>query len=243
MQMESKATSPDPWLTAGHEKRSAVQQMFSEIAPTYDRCNAILSLRLHHRWRKAAVDKLHLRAGDTVLDACCGTGDFLDPLRKVVGAQGKIFAYDFCFPMLARADQKDPAAGLALGDACRAPFQSASFEGVTVGWGIRNVPDQDLAHQEAYRVLKPGGRFVSVDMAIPRNPIVRGVSKFVFHTLSPALGALFGAKRAYKYLPESTERFMTREQLAKSMAKAGFVEVQWKDFFFGTICMHWGKKL
>jgi demethylmenaquinone methyltransferase/2-methoxy-6-polyprenyl-1,4-benzoquinol methylase len=108
---------------------------------------------------------------------------------------------------------------------------------VTVGWGIRNVPDIDLAHREIARVLKPGGRFVSLDMAIPKNPVVRGISQVVSSTLLPLLG---GDREAYRYLPESARRFKSREDLAQSMEQAGFKNVRYRDYAFGNVCMHWG---
>jgi demethylmenaquinone methyltransferase/2-methoxy-6-polyprenyl-1,4-benzoquinol methylase len=131
---------------------------------------------------------------------------------------------------------------LALADACVLPIRSDSFDGITVGWGIRNVPDIDAAHMEIARALKPGGRFVSLDMARPRNAAVRAVSEFVFNTLVPRLGSIFGKTEAYTYLPKSTQRFWTREQLEASMSRAGLVEVGHRDLFFGNICLHFGRK-
>lgn len=122
------------------------------------------------------------------------------------------------------------------------PVRAAAFDSVSVGWGLRNVSDLDAAFAEAFRALKPGGRFVSLDMARPANGMVRGVSRLIFERLSPWLGGLFGAKEAYAYLPQSTLRFATREELRAAMERAGFVSVGWKDFMLGNICMHWGQK-
>jgi demethylmenaquinone methyltransferase/2-methoxy-6-polyprenyl-1,4-benzoquinol methylase len=148
---------------------------------------------------------------------------------------------DFCVPMLEQASKKS-LPNLAQGDAVQLPLQTASVDVVTVGWGIRNVPDIDAAHREIFRVLRPGGRFVSLDMAIPRNPVVRAGSRFVSKHILPRLGARFGAQTAYTYLPESTERFWSRDALADSMRKAGFVEVDFADLMFGNICHHCGRK-
>jgi demethylmenaquinone methyltransferase/2-methoxy-6-polyprenyl-1,4-benzoquinol methylase len=144
--------------------------------------------------------------------------------------------------MLDQANAKDPNATLDLGDACNLPYPDAQFDAVTVGWGIRNVPDIDLAHKEACRVLKPGGRFVSIDMAEPESRIMRAASRFATSRLLPLLGSLFGNKRAYQYLPESTKRFMTRVELKASMEQVGFVDVKTRDFMFGNVCMHTGRK-
>jgi demethylmenaquinone methyltransferase/2-methoxy-6-polyprenyl-1,4-benzoquinol methylase len=229
------------WQEEGTGKRTAVQGMFADIAPTYDRLNSIMSLRLHHRWRAYAVSKLNLKPGDSALDVCCGTGDFMAPLQMAVGAQGKVFGVDFCLPMLEVAKKKDHP-GVTLGDACQLPIQANSVQAVSVGWGIRNVPDIDAAHRELFRVLKPGGRFVSLDMAVPRNPVIRVPSQFVGNVILPRIGALFGKTKAYTYLPKSTQKFKSREELKASMEQAGFKEVAYKDLFFGNICVHWGQK-
>ena len=229
------------WNAEGAQKRAAVQGMFADIAPSYDRLNAWMSLSLHRRWRTCAVRMLDLKPGDRALDVCSGTGDFLPPLRAAVGEGGSVTGIDFCAPMLAQAKTKS-AAGLALGDACQLPVAANVVDAVTVGWGIRNVPDIDAAHAEIARVLRKGGRFVSIDMAQPRNPLIRAVSKFVFNTVVPRLGALFGKTEAYRYLPKSTERFSSREQLAASMERAGLTDVRYTDLFFGNLCIHYGRK-
>lgn len=216
--------------------------MFAEIAPTYDLLNSLISFRLHHRWRAFAVRKLNLKPGDSALDVCCGTGDFMRPLKKAVGEAGRVYGVDFCLPMLEVAQRKAVPGSVGLGDACALPVQSAMLNGVSVGWGIRNVPDIDQAHRELNRVLKPGCRFVSLDMSVPRNRVVRWFSTFAFSHLVPWLGSLFGKTQAYTYLPKSTQRFMTREELRESMEKAGFVDVHDKDLFFGNVCVHWGTK-
>lgn len=216
--------------------------MFAEIAPTYDLLNSLISFRLHHRWRAFAVRKLDLKAGDRALDVCCGTGDFMRPLKKSVGDSGRVYGIDFCLPMLELAQKKAVPGSVGLGDACALPVHTGMLNGVSVGWGIRNVPDIDQAHRELHRVLKAGGRFVSLDMAIPRNRVVRWFSAFAFNRLVPRLGSLFGKTQAYTYLPKSTQRFMTREELRESMEKAGFVDVHYKDLFFGNVCVHWGTK-
>ncbi len=231
------------WNAEGATKREAVREMFGRIAPRYDLLNSFMSFRGHHRWRRSAVGKLQLQPGNKALDVCCGTGDFQMPLRRAVGTSGKVLGLDFSLPMLQVGQQKHvPADALLLADACRLPAASAAFDGVTVGWGIRNVPDIDQAHKEIARVLRNGGRFVSVDMAIPRNGFTRSIAKFMTGNFLPALGSLFGFKEAYTYLPKSTEKFLSREELVDSMQRAGFENCGWKDFMFGNICMHWGTK-
>lgn len=231
-----------PWLTEGDEKRAAVRQMFADIAPSYDLVNSLMCFRLHHRWRTIAVQKINLKPGEHVLDLCCGTGDFLSPIKKAVGPTGSVTGLDFCGPMLAVARQKfQNSVNLTEADACTLPLADQRFDAATVGWGLRNVPDLDQALREAHRVLKPGGRFVSLDMARPRGPLGK-ISEWVFHTVVPALGRLFGKTTAYQYLPQSTLKFASREELKAKMEAAGFQNVQYKDLFFGNICLHWGAK-
>ncbi len=227
--------------TEGERKRRAVQGLFAEIAPRYDLINSVMSLSLHKRWRAFAVAQLGLRPGDRALDVCCGTGDFLLPLKSAVGTSGFVVGMDFCEPMLLQAQRKT-SCPLSVADTCRLPLAAKSFNAVTVGWGIRNVPDIDQAHHEIVRVLSPGGRFASIDMAQPCNPFLRAVSKFVFHAVVPRLGALFGSHAAYAYLPKSTERFWAREELSASMTRAGLIDVRHVDLFFGNICAHFGRK-
>jgi demethylmenaquinone methyltransferase/2-methoxy-6-polyprenyl-1,4-benzoquinol methylase len=236
------SSESNTWLETGEAKRSAVKQMFSEIAPTYDKLNGIMTASLHHRWRKFAAKQLNLQPGSIVLDLCSGTGDFLLPLRQLVGSNGKLVSADFCEPMLKNAQQKDPEAAPVTADACQLPFRSNTFDGVTVGWGIRNVHDIDAAHSEICRVLKDGGKFVSIDMAVPQNPLVRKIARFAQQKFLPWLGKKFGHGNAYTYLSESTQLFKSRQELKEIMEKAGFENVYFRDLFMGSICVHVGTK-
>lgn len=231
-----------PWLAQGEDKRSAVRAMFSDIAPTYDRVNSVMSLSLHRRWRERAVAAAAPRPGDACLDVCCGTGDFLLPLRQAAGPDARLEGLDFCQPMLDVAAQKPGHnARLVLGDACSLPYPDASFDVVTVGWGLRNVPDLPKALAEAYRVLRPGGRMASLDMVKPSTLLGRA-GDLGFRTLVPLIGRLFGKAEAYKYLPESTERFLTAEELAEAYRSAGFQPKRIDRLMMGTIALHLGIK-
>lgn len=228
------------WLKEGPEKREAVRDMFDDIAPSYDLLNSILSLRSHRRWRAYAVRKLELRHGEKALDLCCGTGDFMTPLEKAAGVEN-VLGLDFSISMLAIARKKGHIR-LAGADACSIPLRTGCLDAVTVGWGIRNVADTDRAHREIARVLRAGGKFVSLDMARPKGRFAAAISRAVFSSFVPLIGGLFGKRNAYTYLPQSTRRFMSREELGESMRQAGFVDIGWKDMFFGNICLHWGRK-
>jgi demethylmenaquinone methyltransferase/2-methoxy-6-polyprenyl-1,4-benzoquinol methylase len=225
------------------DKRLQVRRMFSAIAPSYDRVNQIISLRGHRRWREQAVRALNLSPGAKALDLCCGTGDFVSPLRSAVGLDGVVIGMDFALPMLSLAVKKTKnEARYVAADSLRVPCGADQFDGITVGWGVRNVTDIDAFHREVVRLLKPGGRFVSVDTAVPENPVVRFASRLLFKTFVPLVGWLMGHLEAYRYLPESTERFSSRRGLKDSMERAGMVDVRFEDKMGGNICMHFGRK-
>lgn len=227
---------------SNEEKRSQIQQMFAKIAPQYDLLNGFMSLSQHRRWRRIAASMLHLKPGDSVLDLCTGTGDFIAPIRKLVGEKGIVIGLDFCEPMVRIGQQKHRKGQLGLGDAMKLPLQSESLNAVTVGWGIRNVVDIDQVHAEIFRVLKPGGSFASIDMAKPQNKSIQSIVKQSMKMVLPSLGAAFGKKEAYTYLPESIQHFWDREKLKESMEKAGFKDILITNLFFGNICIHRGMK-
>lgn len=229
------------WERKGADKRAAVQGMFDELAPVYDRMNGLITLNFHCHWRQMAIRILKPATGDKVLDLCCGTGAFIGDLRKKVGPSGNVVGIDFSAPMLAEAARHRVEGELILGDACDLPFGSATFDHAIVGWGLRNVADLDLALAEVLRVLRPGGRFVSLEMSQPSSPLVRSVSKRLFG-LVPAVGRLFGKGGAYRYLKESSERFLSPQEVSDSFAKAGFGGVGFRPLAFGNLCIHWGEK-
>ncbi|HLO97515.1 MAG TPA: ubiquinone/menaquinone biosynthesis methyltransferase [Fimbriimonas sp.] len=239
--VEAERQTPS-WDLEGDAKRSAVRSIFAQIANDYDRANAIMSFAQHQVWRRKAARLLNLKPGDSVLDLCSGTGDFLAPLRKLVGPKGKLYALDLTPEMLSKASSKDSEAQLLVGDACVLPFHDQTFEGVSVGWGIRNVPDIDQAHREAFRVLKSGGMFVSIDCAQPRLAVIRPVSAFFRKSLLGQLDRSLGHDGAYSYLDESTKLFRSREGLKESMSDAGFVDVRFFDLCLGNICIHVGRR-
>lgn len=239
--VESERQTP-AWNLEGDAKRNAVRSMFAQIANDYDRANAIMSFAQHQRWRRKAVNLLQLKKEDSVLDLCSGTGDFLPAIRSKVGALGKLVALDITPEMLLKAASKDMFTQLLVGDACCLPFGDRSFDGISVGWGIRNVPDIDKAHREAFRVLKPGARFVSLDCAQPRLPLIRPLSSLFRTLMLKQLDRSLGHQDAYTYLDESTKLFKSREELADSMRQSGFVDVRYFDLCFGNICIHVGRR-
>lgn len=227
-----------PQLTADRTERARlVRDVFSRIAPVYDRGNAIMSLGLQGRWRAAAVAQAKLHPSGRVLDLCCGTGAFLPLLRRKVGPDGKVVGLDVCLPMLRRTGDRAAGAQLVLADACRIPAASGVFDAVTVGWGLRNVPDLAGCLAEVVRVLRPQGRLVSLDMAYSK-----GVPFAACSLMTRLVGSIFGQRGAYGYLASSTADFATPEALAELFRSAGLREVGYKRLFFGVIAIVWGSK-
>lgn len=229
-------------LNQGESKRGRVQALFGEISNHYDQLNRIMSFNRDRAWRTYAASQLNLKPGDSALDLCCGTGDFCAELQKQVTESGTIIGLDFSLPMIKLATNKYPQTDFALADALAIPLRSNSVSGVTVGWGIRNVSDYDRAHQEIFRVLKSGGHFASLDMALPEGKAASKLSRWSLGLFLPLLGRLFGNRNAYQYLHQSTATFWSRQQLSDSMANAGFINIKTKNFMMGNICLHWGEK-
>ena len=227
-------------------KAAYVRDMFATIAPRYDRANRVLTAGVDEAWRKRAVAELAAPQGGTVLDLCCGTGDLVfhllrsDPALRVTGI-------DFTAPMLdgarTRARSADPQgrASFVEGDVTALPFADASFDGATMGLSLRNVTDIVGALREARRVLRPGTRFVNLDVTKPPNPIVRRLFGFYFYGIVPLIGGLVGGSRAaYRYLPNSLTNFPDADGLADRFRTAGFRDVRYVRLGFGAIALHVG---
>ena len=223
---------------------STIRDMFAGVAPRYDLLNRVLSGWLDVLWRRRATRALGLGDGQPVLDLCCGTGDQAIALQKK-GAT--VTAADFCVPMLALARRKyshlagHAPAGLAA-DALALPFPSAHFDGATVSFGLRNVADLDQALRELYRVLRPGGRLVVLEFALPRRRLVKALYLWYFHHVLPLLGRLLSPRgSAYSYLPNSVVEFPQREAFVERMRGAGFAAATSEDLTLGTVCLYRGE--
>jgi demethylmenaquinone methyltransferase/2-methoxy-6-polyprenyl-1,4-benzoquinol methylase len=227
-------------------KGAYVREMFAAIAPRYDRANRVLTAGVDEAWRRRAVAELAAPRGGRVADLCCGTGDLAfhlvktDPSLEVVGI-------DFTPPMLdgarSRAKREDPAsrASFIEGDVTRLPFAGASFDGATMGFSMRNVVDVVATLKEARRILKPGARFVNLDVTKPANPLVRRAFGLYFYGIVPLVGGLVGgSKTAYRYLPNSLTNFPDADGLAERFRTAGFREVRTIRLGFGAIAIHVG---
>lgn len=231
----------------GDAKRAYVQRIFSQIAPSYDLLNHLLSFNIDKAWRKKAIAKLgwERTPTGTFVDLCAGTLDVSALLASRPGFAGRVIGADFAEPML-RAGLRKATPNVVLpvaSDAVDLPLAGNSASGAIVAFGIRNVADLDAALREVLRVLAPGTRFVILEFTTPRSAIVRAIYHLYFHHILPRVGALVsGHGTAYAYLPRSVANFPIEEQLASRMRDAGFSHVEWRTLTFGVAAIHVGTK-
>ena len=232
-------------VSGGPEKRAYVREIFEAIAPTYDRLNRIISLRLDQRWRRHAVGRLsweRLPEG-IYLDLCAGTLDFGATLARRPGFRGRIVGADFVPAMLRLGRGKAARVTPVGADALELPFGDAAFDGAMLGWGLRNLVDLDAGLAEAARVLRPGARLVILDMALPPARWLRTLFQFYFRRVLPRIGRLISRHAtAYTWLPASTQAFPEPPELARRMVAQGFTEVSYALFMGGVCAMHVGTR-
>src|SRR5512138_2668761 len=225
----------------GRERASYVQGMFTKIARRYDLMNRIMTGGQDARWRKRVIELARLRSNSSLLDLGTGTGD----LARVALAQvphGRVVAADFTLEMM-RVGKQNGNLAFSAADALQLPFNDGSFDAVVSGFLMRNVIDLQKALQEQYRVLTKNGRIVILDTTRPKKNILSPLIWLHMHVVIPALGGfLTGTPEAYRYLPASTEGFVTAENLASRMAAAGFKKINYERLIFGTVAIHWGEK-
>jgi demethylmenaquinone methyltransferase/2-methoxy-6-polyprenyl-1,4-benzoquinol methylase len=229
------------------EFSSQVRGMFDRIAGIYDLLNTVMTAGLHHSWRKRAADRAELSAGDAALDLCCGTGDHTLELRERVGATGRVVGADFSERMLELAQEKAAERGAAdvtfeWADALELPYSDASFDAVTVGFGVRNLADIGAGIREMTRVLKPGGRCVILEITQPQKPPLSTFFGIWFDRIVPVLGRIAGDPDAYEYLPESVRSFPPPAGLARLMDEAGLTGIRYTVLAGGIIAIHSGAR-
>jgi len=211
--------------------------MFDRISPVYDAMNRAMTLGLDRRWRRLAAEGA-VRPADKVLDACCGTGDLALAAER---CGGTVTGVDFSERMLVRARAKSSTVDWVLADVTALPFADGSFDAVTVGFGIRNVPDLEAGLAELARVLRPGGRLACLEITRP-NGVLRPFFRLWFDGLVPLAGKVLPGGRAYTYLPASVRRFPGPPDLAAALGRAGFDGVGWKLMGGGIVALHVGMK-
>lgn len=212
-----------------------VRRLFGRIAPHYDRLNTVISLGLHDRWRRLAMRCLDARAGELCLDLAAGTGDFA---LRLAQAGARPVALDMTLEMLAVARQREPALWLVGGDAFHLPFADATFDGMTAGFGFRHAQrDLPLILAEMCRVLKPGGRCVSLELSHPPGRLWRRLSDLYIQLLMPLVGGLVD-RDAYQYLAASLHGYPDAPELSRMFLQAGFDRCEHHLLAGGVAAVH-----
>ncbi len=240
------ATLRSTVLPSDEEKAAHVRRMFASIAPRYDLLNHLLSLNIDKRWRSRAVDLLEWERhpDGRYLDNCAGTLDLSVELAQRKGFRGQVVGSDFTYEMLALGEAKRVGRPIipVCADALSLPYPDASFDGATVGFGVRNLADLDAGLREMRRVLRPGRRLVILEFTTPGWQPFRGLYFFYFRRVLPLVGRLVSRHgSAYSYLPESVLRFPEPPELSRRMTAAGFEEVRYRRMSGGIVALHWGR--
>jgi demethylmenaquinone methyltransferase / 2-methoxy-6-polyprenyl-1,4-benzoquinol methylase len=239
------ATSPAPRPAA--DKGTYVREMFARIAPRYDAANRVLTAGMDEGWRKRAIALLAPPRDGNVLDLCCGTGDVVFHLLRTDSTL-HVTGIDFCVPMLdgARTRAQREARGDATfveGDVMALPFADSAFDGATMGFSMRNVVDIDHVLREILRVLRPGARFVNLDVSKAPNRYWKRLFDLYFYRVVPWIGGLVGGSRAaYTYLPNSLTHHPNADELRDRFTRAGFAQAGYARLMGGSIAIHYGTK-
>lgn len=230
----------------GKERSQYVQEMFGKIADRYNTMNRLMTFGQDMRWRRHVVKQAALPSGGKLLDIATGTGDIAFEAQRTV-PDAQVIGADFSIPMM-RVGQKlihgDMIKWIAA-DALVLPFSNNTFDAVVSGYLVRNVIDIPQTLAEQMRILKPGGRIVILDTSPPPDNLLKPFIKLHLSLVIPAMGRLIAgeaAADAYTYLPESTQSFKTPEELAEIMRDAGYQDVSFTTFMFGTMAVHQGIK-
>jgi demethylmenaquinone methyltransferase/2-methoxy-6-polyprenyl-1,4-benzoquinol methylase len=226
---------------------ASVREMFAGIASRYDLLNHLLSANVDRRWRARVVARVrgHLTTGARALDIACGTGDL--SLALAEGGDARVTGLDFCRPMLDLAARKSRERGRSIafveGDALRLPFADATFDAVTIAFGLRNLADCEGGLRELLRVTREGGRACVLEFSQPVVPGLRALFRFYFTRVLPRVGGwLSGSRGAYEYLPDSVARFPDQRRLAELMRAVGFAEVEFENLTGGIAALHTGTR-
>jgi demethylmenaquinone methyltransferase / 2-methoxy-6-polyprenyl-1,4-benzoquinol methylase len=241
----------ETFFESGEGRAAGVRRLFSRIAPRYDLINDIQSFGLHRYWKRRLIRLTGLSPGRTALDVCCGTGDLAFALAR---RGARVVGLDFSPAMLKIAEQRKGSAtelrtemasapGFLLGDARRLAFGDNSFDVVTIGYGLRNLPDWQAGLDEMRRVATPGGRLLVLEFGKPDNAIWRACYFGYLKLFVPVLGLLFcGSAAAYAYILESLEHFPAQSKVADRLREIGLKNVRVINLLGGAMSILYAEK-
>jgi ubiquinone/menaquinone biosynthesis methyltransferase len=227
-------------LATPEGKATYVRALFHEIAPRYDDITVWLSFGRDAHWKDVLVRMAAVQPGERALDLACGTGDIASELA----ARGaSVVGLDVTYRMLQLARTKAPSMPFICGDMTSLPFRDAEFDIVSTGYGLRNVPDLPLALREIYRVLRPGGTFLSLDFNRPQNAVVRAIYLAYLRIVGGALGwILHRDPDTYRYIPASIERYPGADGVVSLIRQEGFTGARWTAVLGGLMAIHVARK-
>jgi demethylmenaquinone methyltransferase / 2-methoxy-6-polyprenyl-1,4-benzoquinol methylase len=232
------------------EKQERVRAVFDSVASRYDLMNDLMSLGIHRLWKRRAIEMAGVRRAQRVLDLAAGTGDLAERFAHIVGVDGEVVMSDINAAMLNQGRTRLVDAGVVGNlDYCQAnaealPFASDSFDCVTIAFGLRNVTHKQLALNEMFRVLRPGGRALILEFSHPTTkPLEKVYDAYSFSVL-PVLGRLVaGDSASYRYLAESIRMHPDQETLLGMLEQAGFERASYENHTGGIVAIHRGYKL
>ncbi|CAG9623610.1 demethylmenaquinone methyltransferase [Sutcliffiella rhizosphaerae] len=229
-------------------KEERVHGVFEKIYKNYDQMNSVISFQRHIAWRKDTMKRMNVQQGSIALDVCCGTADWTISMGQAVGENGNVTGLDFSENMLSIGKEKVKNQGiknvdLMHGNAMDLPFKDNTFDYVTIGFGLRNVPDYYQVLTEMYRVVKPGGKVVCLETSQPTMLGFRQLYFLYFQYIMPALGKVFAKSyNEYAWLHESAKDFPGMQELKSMFEQVGFRPVDVKAYTGGVAAMHLGVK-
>jgi demethylmenaquinone methyltransferase/2-methoxy-6-polyprenyl-1,4-benzoquinol methylase len=231
------------------EKAGKVRELFSEVANKYDVMNDVMSMGIHRIWKEAMMDWLAPRPGQKLLDVAGGTGDVSFKFLKRAG-QGHATVCDLTEGMLiegrkrAEAEAMQDSLDWVVGDAMDLPFEDSTFDVYTISFGIRNVTRPQEALNEAYRVLKPGGRLMVLEFSQLPNPMMQKAYDLYSFNVIPQMGHMIANDRdSYQYLVESIRNFPDQETFLGMVRTAGFENAKYRNMTMGIAALHSGWKI
>ena len=230
----------------GKSKEQYVHEVFEKISSNYDSMNSVISFQQHIKWRSDTMKAMQVKRGSKALDVCCGTADWTIALADAIGSNGKVIGLDFSQNMLNVGKEKVKNISqieLVQGNAMELPFEDNSFDYVTIGFGLRNVPDYKQVLEEMSRVARPGGMVVCLETSQPDSKFFNIGFRLYFRYIMPLFGKLFAKSyKEYSWLQESARDFPNREALSRLFEEVGLQKVSSKPYSGGAAARHIGFK-